>query len=420
MTLHALRGMNDILPDEMPLWHFIETTARQIFQNYQYQEIRTPVLEDMSVFTRSVGEATNIVEKEMYAFQDRQQKWVALRPEGTASVVRAYIEHNFAQKDPVARFYYLGPMYRHERPQKGRFRQFYQLGVEAFGISSPLFDAECIHMLDLFFKKLGLTSYALEINSLGCAICRPQYIRTFFDFVMKKEDEFCSDCKRRMERNTLRVLDCSQEACQIATKDAPSIQDSLCEVCEKDFDTVITTLGQLGTPYRVNSRIVRGLDYYLKTTFEFVSNALGAQKAIAGGGRYDGLIHLMGGPQVGGFGFAAGIERLIDVLKHDQPEKVQALSVIAPSLYIASLGEAALKQSFILAQALRNKGFSVDMDHEGRSLKSQMRRADKSGTPWVAILGDDEVQKKSVSLKNMKTGTNELVSWEELSSRLSA
>lgn len=417
MSLHVLRGMNDILPPEITLWQEVEKKARELFTRFQFQEIRTPVLEEMGLFTRSVGETTNIVEKEMYVFQDRNGKWVTLRPEGTASVVRAVIENNVLAEDAIARFFYIGPMYRYERPQKGRLRQFHQLGAEVFGISSPRLDAEVINMLDSFFKELGLEDIALEINSLGCPICRPQFTRAFFDFLLKNEAALCSDCRRRMERNPLRALDCQQEGCRKLTEEAPSIQDYLCEICEKDFDVVLETLGLLGTSYKVNPRIVRGLDYYIKTTFEFTSTNLGSQNAVAGGGRYDGLVRLMGGNNVSGFGFAVGLERLVDLLQEIRKGK-GATEVIRKGIFIAALGDPALKEGMKLAQQLRQKGVSVDMDLEGKSLKSQMRRADKMGAKQVLIVGDNELKKQSVGVRNMITGAQEEVPWSVLVSRL--
>ena len=407
MTMHALRGMNDVLPNEIGLWREIEEKARRIFGRYRYGEIRTPILEEMAVFTRTIGDTTNIVEKEMYVFQDRNDKWIALRPEGTASVVRAFIEHNQSAEDPVARYFYFGPMYRHERPQKGRYRQFHQLGAEVLGVASPRLDAEAINMLDLFFRELGLDQLTLEINSMGCPICRPKFQSAFLDYLLKNESGLCSDCKRRMDRNPLRVLDCKEEGCRKLADEGPSIQDHLCEVCEKDFDTVLETLGLLGTPYKVNQKIVRGLDYYLKTTFEYTSNTLGAQNAVAGGGRYDGLVRLMGGPNVPGFGFAVGLERLVEILKTTR-------SLAAPSserhgVFIAALGEHALSESMKLSKTLREGGVEVEMDYEGKSLKSQMRRADKTASRYVILLGQDELSKNKAPVRDLVSGVQEEV-----------
>jgi len=407
--------MNDLLPPDITLWQEVEAKARELFARYRYEEIRTPVLEDMALFTRSIGDTTNIVEKEMYVFQDRNAKWVSLRPEGTASVVRAYVEHKLYGDDPIARFYYMGPMYRYERPQKGRFRQFYQLGVEVFGIPSARLDAEVIHMLDEYFQLLGLQGYELEINSLGCQICRPNFLRAFFDHLRKNEEKLCGDCKRRMDRNPLRILDCKQPECQKVADEGPSIQDYLCEVCEKDFDTVLETLGLLGSTYKVNPRIVRGLDYYLKTTFEFTTTALGAQNALAGGGRYDGLVRLMGGPNVAGFGFAIGLERLVEVLKEQRKGLIESER---KGVFLAVMGEKAFGEAMKLAAQLRQEGISVDLDYEGKSLKSQMRRADKIGSQYVVFLGSDELAKKTVGLRDMVTGTQEDVPLASLMQRI--
>ena len=415
MSIHALRGMNDLLPPEIALWQEVESKARELFARYRYEEIRTPVLEDMSLFTRSIGDTTNIVEKEMYVFQDRNAKWVALRPEGTASVVRAYVEHKLYGDDPIARFYYMGPMYRYERPQKGRFRQFYQLGAEVFGIPSARLDAEVIHMLDLYLRELGIKDCELEINSLGCPMCRPNFLRAFFDHLRKNEDRLCSDCKRRMERNPLRVLDCKEEGCRKVADEGPSIQDHLCEVCEKDFDTVLETLGLLGSTYKVNPKVVRGLDYYLKTTFEFTSTALGAQNAVAGGGRYDGLVRLLGGPNVAGFGFAVGLERLVDILKE------QRKTVSAPArngVFLAVMGDKSYGEAMKLAAQLREAAIPVDLDYEGKSLKSQMRRADKLGCRYVVFLDPDELAKKKVGLRDMVSGDQDSVPLGDLMHRI--
>lgn len=415
MSLHALRGMNDILPPSTSLWQEIEQKARDVFGRYGYREIRTPALEEMGVFTRTIGDTTDIVEKEMYVFQDRGGKWVALRPEGTASIVRAYIEHNLSQEDAVARFFYMGPMYRYDRPQKGRFRQFYQLGVEVFGIASPRLDAEVINMLDLYFRGLGLNDIEMEINSLGCPICRPKFQKTLFNFLHQNESKLCPDCKRRMERNPLRIFDCKQEGCRQLTAEGPSIQDHLCDACEKDFDVVLETLGLLGSRYKINHKIVRGLDYYLKTTFEFTSTSLGAQNAVAGGGRYDGLVRLMGGPNVPGFGFAVGLERLVDLL---QAERGTSSGSGRNGVFIAAVGDKALPEAVKLAAQIRSQGIAVDLDYEGKSLKSQMRRADKIGARYVLLLGETELSKKIVSLRDMETARQEEVPLAALPERL--
>lgn len=403
MSIRSLRGMNDILPEEIPLWREAEKKARTLFARYGYEEIRTPILEEAALFTRTLGETTNIVEKEMYTFQDHGEKSVSLRPEGTASVVRAFIESGRAVQDPVARYFYVGPMYRHERPQKGRLRQFHQIGVEAFGIASPLFDAEMIHMLDCFFQNLGLSDLEIEINSLGCPLCRPKYQKAFHEYLLQKQADLCEDCKKRTVKNPLRVLDCREEKCRAVSEEAPSIQEFLCDSCERDFDAVLSNLGLLGSGYKVNNRIVRGLDYYIKTTFEFTSPRLGAQNAVAGGGRYDGLVRLMGGPNIPGVGFAIGIERLVDLLKTGRG----ADRVKPTRIFMAPLGDKALQEAFRLAQTLRNEGLAVDLDYEGKSLKSQLRRADRTGASHVLILGDNELQRKTIVLRDMAAQSQE-------------
>ncbi len=415
MSLHVLRGMHDILPPEIHLWQEVESKARDWYHRYGYEEVRPPVLEDMSVFTRSVGETTNIVEKEMYVFQDRNGKWVALRPEGTASVVRAYVENNLSQEDPLARLYYMGPMYRYEKPQKGRYRQFHQLGAEVFGVASPRLDADVIHMLDLFLKDLGVPDLEIEINSLGCTVCRPNFLRAFFDFLHRNEDKLCPECRRRMERNPLRALDCKEAGCQTLTAEGPSIQEALCDTCEKDFDTVLETLGHLGSTYRVNPKIVRGLDYYLKTTFEITTTKLGAQGAVAGGGRYDGLVRLMGGQNIPGFGFAVGMERLIELLRlvRGEPDASRREGV-----FIAIMGDKALLEGMKIAQSLRASGHMVDLDYEGRSLKSQLRRADRERARFVVFLGEDELKKHRVGVKDMLSGEQQEMDIQSLAKSL--
>ncbi|MBI2082342.1 MAG: histidine--tRNA ligase [Deltaproteobacteria bacterium] len=415
MSLHTLRGMNDLFPEEAALWTEVEQKAREFFSYYGYEEIRTPLLEELALFTRTLGGTTNIVEKEMYSFQDHGEKWVALRPEGTASVVRAYIESGRAAQDPIGRFFYMGPMFRHERPQKGRFRQFHQIGVEVFGIQSPLLDAEMIHMLDLYFKSLGLTHFEIELNSLGCPICRPPYHKAFYTFLSNNQSLLCEDCRRRMEKNPLRVLDCKEEGCQKLTEEAPSIQDHLCNECEKDFDTVLQSLGRLNSSYKINPRIVRGLDYYTKTTFEFTASELGAQNAVAGGGRYDGLVRLMGGPPLPGVGFAIGEERLIESLKL---KRGVGLPVGKKAVFIAPIGEKAEQEAFQLAHRLRQERISAELDYNQSSLKSQMRRADKMRFQYVLILGDDELKKKVVILRNMTTQEQSEVPLAQIIQRL--
>ncbi len=399
-ALQAVRGMNDILPDQVGWWQKVEKTAREVLENFGYREIRTPVAEKLELFARSIGESTDIVEKEMYSFQDRNGDFLALRPEATASVVRAYIQHNL-QADPILqKFYAVGPMFRHERPQKGRYRQFHQIDAEVFGIDSPMIDAEIMHMLHLFLERLGVSGIMLNINTLGCPECRKTYRKVLQDYLIAAGDDFCPDCLRRRVTNPLRVFDCKVERCKALITGAPAIMDSIDDECRAHFDAVRGYLTRLGTPFVINPRMVRGLDYYMRTTFEVVTDRLGSQNAIGGGGRYNGLVKDLGGPDVAGIGFAIGMERLILLLQQDQTEPARAAQV-----FVAALGEAAGARGFLLVQELRDRGIEAEMDYEGRSLKSQMRRADKTGARYVLILGEDELNRGEIQLRDMREKT---------------
>ena len=395
-AIQAIRGMNDLLPDQIEWWQRVEETARKILASFGYREIRTPVVEKLDLFARSIGESTDIVEKEMYAFPDRKGEMLALRPEATASVVRAFIQHNL-QADPLARkLYSIGPMFRHERPQKGRYRQFHQIDAEAFGVDDPMLDAEIMHMLRLFLEHLGLTGVVLHINSLGCQECRKGYREILKDFLAQKAAEFCGDCQRRRLTNPLRVFDCKVERCQALLTDAPVLLHSICGPCADHFDSVKSYLALLQTDYIVNPRMVRGLDYYMRTTFEVITDRLGAQSAVGGGGRYNGLVRDLGGSDLPGIGFAIGMERLILLLQQEQSPDRRA-----PKIFVASLGPAARKEGFLLAQQLRSLGLEVEIDYGAPSLKSQMRRADKLGARHVLILGEEEISRGEVQVRDM-------------------
>jgi len=403
-AIQAIRGMNDLLPDQITWWHRVEETAREVLSNFGYWEIRTPVVEKLELFARSIGESTDIVEKEMYAFPDRKGEMLALRPEATASIVRAFIQHNL-QADPLARkFYSIGPMFRHERPQKGRYRQFYQIDAEAFGVDDPMLDAEVMYMLRLFLECLGLAGVVLHINSLGCQECRKDYREVLKQFLEKNAEELCPDCQRRRHTNPLRTFDCKVERCQAILAEAPVLLHSICGVCAEHFESVKSYLEQLHTAYVVNPRMVRGLDYYMRTTFEVITDRLGAQNAVGGGGRYNGLVRDLGGQDLPGIGFAIGMERLILLLQQEQAEKRRA-----PKIYVASLGPAARKKCFLLAQQLRSLGLETEIDYETPSLKSQMRRADKLGVRHVLILGDEEISRGEVQLRDMVNKTQTVV-----------
>ena len=400
MAITGIKGFNDILPGDVEKWQFIESTARRVFELYGFSEIRIPILEKTELFCRSIGDATDIVEKEMYSFEDKGQNRVTMRPEGTASVMRAFIEHKLYAADPVAKLYYLGPMFRYERPQKGRYRQFHQIGAEVTGITDPKIDAQVLSMLCHFFAEIGLTEPRLEINSLGCRECRPVYRHALREFLQGKLDQLCEDCTRRYETNPLRVLDCKASGCKEATAGAPSVLDHLCPGCADHFAATQSYLDSTGTPYHINPRMVRGLDYYTRTTFELVTGLLGAQSAVAAGGRYDGLIGDLGGPSLPGIGFAMGVERVALLLAGRDFGK-------RPDLFIASIGEPAAREAFRIMNFLQRQGVSVEIDYEGKSLKSQMRRADKFNSRFTLIVGEEELAKGLVILKDMDRGEQE-------------
>jgi len=400
MEFTTIKGFRDILPDEIPYWQFLENEARSLFEVYGFREIRTPILEKTELFKRSIGQETDIVSKEMYTFQDSKGRSLSLRPEATASVVRAYIQNRLYQRGGVQKLYSIGPMFRHERPQKGRFRQFHQINVEEFGDSGPITDAEQIIMLMELFDKIGLLSdLSLNINSLGCPKCRSSFREKLKNYLENKKGELCPDCRRRSELNPLRVFDCKIDSCKKALEDAPIILDFLCEDCKEHFSSVQRLLNEFGIKFIVNPRLVRGLDYYTRTTFEVLTEELGAQNAVAGGGRYDGLVKLLGGPDHPAMGFAIGMERTIELLK-----KKKSIEERSPDLFIASLGEEAKKIAFSNAIRLRRKGIWVEIEYEDKGLKAQMKRADKLNSKKVLIIGEEEIRKKKAILRDMRTG----------------
>jgi histidyl-tRNA synthetase len=414
--VQAIRGFKDILPGEAARWQTLEAIARDLFAAYGYQEVRPPILEYTEVFSRSIGETTDIVEKEMYTFQDRSNRSVTLRPEGTASVVRACVEHHQFQTLPH-KLYYQGPMFRHERPQAGRLRQFYQIGVEAMGVEDAGMDVEVLALLHDLFERFGLpatvgssgqTALELQISSLGCFVCRPAYRERLLAFLRPRLSALCPDCQGRLERNPLRSLDCKREACRAATQDAPRILDHLCEACRSHFAEVREGLDTLRIPYVVNPRIVRGLDYYMRTAFELVTERLGAQNAVAAGGRYDGLVKDLGGPDIPGVGFALGMERVLALLKDWQPPAQ------ASPLFVAALGKAARREALLLIQTLRQAGRRVEWDPAGGSLKSQLRKADRLGARQVVIMGEEEIKTGRATLRDMTAKTQKAVPLPEL------
>lgn len=398
MTITAIKGFNDILPGEVETWQHIETTARAVFGCYGFSEIRVPVMEKTDLFARSIGDSTDIVEKEMYSFTDKGDNRITLRPEGTAGVMRAFIEHKLYAADPVNKLFYMGPMFRYERPQKGRYRQFHQIGAEVTGVQSPKVDAQVLTMLAQFFAQLGLHEPSLEINSLGCPDCRPAYREILKEFLRSRLDALCEDCCRRFESNPLRTLDCKVERCKEATAGAPAMLEHLCPACDAHFAETRLYLELVATPYRINNRMVRGLDYYTRTTFEMVTGLLGSQSAVAAGGRYDGLIADLGGPAIPGIGFAMGVERVALLLGTDRFSTV-------PHLFIVAHGQQAGEKAFAIACDLQRQGISVEFDFEGKSMKSQMRRADKLSCRHTLIIGEAELASGFAPLKEMATGS---------------
>lgn len=411
MKIKSIKGVKDILPGEIEKWQWVESVAHRIFSQYGFAEIRLPVFEYTDLFKRSIGDTTDIVEKEMYSFQDKGGEEITLRPEGTASVVRAYIEHKMHGQNPLTKLYYFGPMFRYERPQAGRFRQFYQIGVEAMGSPNPAVDAEVMSMLIEFFKQLGLSNLELQMNSLGCKECRPQYREALKSAIKNHLGELCANCNQRYERNPLRVLDCKVERDVEIARGLPKFKDHLCRQCQEDFGDVQKHLDAVGTAYTVNDQIVRGLDYYNRTTFEVIAKTgLGSQNAVCGGGRYDSLVEDFEGPPTPCFGFALGMERLIALLPE---EKLQSLQK-RPDIYIVSLGDEALKRAFSIAHQLRGVGLHVEREIEGGSMKSQMRKANKLASRFTLIVGETEIQNNRYVLKNMDGGEQAEVSADQL------
>ena len=400
--IKGIKGVKDILPEETPQWRFIEDAARRWALCYGYQEIRIPIFELTALFARSIGAATDIVEKEMYTFPDRDGTSLSLRPEGTAGTVRAFIEHNRAADPLPQKYFYIGPMFRHERPQAGRLRQFHQFGVEFFGTSDPRADIEVIALLWRLLSDLALPNLTLEINSLGSSGDRAAYKPILLAFLRHQESRLCANCRRRMDRNPLRVLDCKVPDCRAATELAPKLTDHLSPDARAHFDQVLAGHVAIGIPYRLNPRLVRGLDYYCLTSFEITSTHLGAQNAVGAGGRYDGLVKTLGGPSVPAIGFAVGLERVSLML----PEA--SLSSLNECLYyVAAFGEEGIKLGFVLLDELRGVGISAQCDYRATTLKGHLRQADRSKCRYAILLGDDEAARGSVILRNLESKAQE-------------
>ena len=412
--IKAIKGTRDILPQESVVWNRVEEAAREIFSIYGFSEIRTPVFESTELFARGVGEDTDIVAKEMYTFNDRDSRSLTLRPEGTASVVRAYLEHQIHRDPRTWKVYYLGPMFRRERPQKGRFRQFHQLGAEVLGSDHPAVEAEVIELLQLFLDRIGVGETELLVNSIGCSNCRPGFLQRLQVALAEKEDGLCQDCRRRCQSNPLRVLDCKQKTCQPVIEMLPSILECLDEPCRRHFDRFLGYLKCRDIRFRIVPRLVRGLDYYTRTTFEITSPGLGAQNALVGGGRYDGLSEILGGQPTHGFGFALGLERVILLCREGADPPV----VGKPQLFLAPLGEQAFDKASLMARQFRRQGVHCVLDFEPRTLKSALRLANKLQADHVLIVGENELKSGEFPLKRMRDGRQILVSEAKVVSSL--
>lgn len=410
-----VKGVKDILPAQAIRWLEVESLARLIFTSYNYQEIRLPIFEKTEVFARSIGETSDIVEKEMYTFQDRGGESLTLRPEGTAAMVRAYVENSLYGRGGVQKYYYLGPMFRAERPQAGRFRQFHQIGAEVFGSDDPAVDAETILMLVTFLHGVGLAELEVKLNSLGCPVCRPSYRAALTAFLQTRLTRLCDNCRGRIGRNPLRALDCKSPTCQEAVKDAPVIGDHLCGDCQTHLGRVRSLLESQKVAYTLDPRLVRGLDYYTRTAFEVTSSRLGAQNAIAGGGRYNGLVEEFGGPPTSAIGFAIGMERLITLIEGESSLEH------APDVFVVGAGESGQVDGkvFEVAQNLREAGIFTDRAFGGGKLKNQMKKADKSGAAAVVIIGEDELTKNVATVRIMKSGEQHAIAFDELAGWLS-
>jgi histidyl-tRNA synthetase len=412
--IKAVKGMRDILPPSSTAWNQVEAISRELFRTYNYQEIRTPILEETALFARGVGEETDIVSKEMYTFDDRDGSSLTLRPEATASVMRSYIEHRLDQIPGLQKLYYIGPMFRRERPQKGRYRQFYQIGAEAIGSESPAVDAEVIEMVVELLRRVGLTGFQLYLNSVGDANCRPQYVELLKQQLRDVASRLCGDCQRRAETNPLRVLDCKVPEDQPIINALPSIQDHSCEPCQNHFRAVRTHLDDRGVTYEVKPRMVRGLDYYMRTTFEIVHGALGAQNSVLGGGRYDGLAEALGSRvPAPGIGFSIGEDRLVMSAEQEHPDAYQAKL----DLYIAPIGGAAERHSAGIARELRTAGCAVELGLDSK-LKRSLELANKMGARFALIVGDNEIAAGQYTLKNMQSGEQSTVARFDLPHRI--
>lgn len=411
MKVNGPRGTKDILPEEIYKWQYVEEKFRKICENFGYGEIRTPIFEHTELFERGVGETTDVVQKEMYTFKDKGDRSITLKPEGTASVVRSYIENKIYSKENLSKLYYITPCFRYERPQAGRLREFHQLGLEALGSQNPSLDTEIISLVDNFFKEIGLKDIELRINSIGCPKCRVTYNEKVREFLEKRLDSLCETCNERFYKNPLRIIDCKNDNCQKEIEGIPKMIDNLCEECSDHFEQLKDNLDNIDIKYIVDPNIVRGLDYYTKTAFEFISKDIGAKSTICGGGRYDNLVESLGGVETFAVGFAMGIERLLLAIENNNIniEEKDKLEV-----YIVSVGEESIKAGDKILNQLRIKGIKADRCYQDKGLKYQMKQANKLKAKNVIIIGEEELRENKVLLKNMETGVQEEVSIEEI------
>lgn len=409
MSIKTIKGFKDIMPGETELWQWIEKKARAVFETFGFKEIRPPMLEWTELFSRGIGQDTDIVSKEMYSLEDSKGRSQTLRPEATASVVRAYIQHKLYNKNPVQKLYSIGPMFRHERPQKGRFRQFHQFNAEIFGDPGPRSDADIINMAMQVFEKVGLNDLSLNINSLGCNLCRKEYKEVLRNYLNDKSEPLCNECQRRSVTNSLRVFDCKVESCKSVVSGAPVILDYICDDCREHFELLKKYLDDLNISYIVNNSLVRGLDYYSRTTFEMQTDKLGTQNAVAGGGRYDTLIKELGGPDHSGIGFAIGFERLVALLESKNEQVIKT-----PDIFVIALGNEAADKAFIWINELRRTGKIVEMEYGEKSLKAQMKRADRLNSKRVLIVGENEINNKKAIIRDMETKEQEEIPFDGL------
>ena len=415
MLTQAPKGTNDILPEEIHRWQHVERMFATLCAQFGYREIRIPVFEHTELFHRGVGETTDIVQKEMYTFEDKSGRSLTLRPEGTAGVVRSFIEHGMSSQAQPVKLYYNLTAYRYEKMQKGRYREFHQFGMELFGAADPAADAEIISLLALFFERLGIGNLSLNLNSIGCPVCRAGYNQILREFLSDRIETLCETCRGRYDRNPMRILDCKEESCRLQVKQAPALLDHICGDCRAHFDALCAKLEVMGIRYAIDKGIVRGLDYYTRTVFEFVSRNIGTLGTVCGGGRYDGLMEACGGPKTPGIGFGLGVERLLMEMES------QCLEIALPEpplIYIGSIGDRAAAAVETLCRDMRRKGISCVKDVMGRSVKAQMKYADKMGTRYTMVLGDIEIESGRAALRDMKNGESKDISLDSLADRL--